>query len=395
MTSYRFFYKPVIRDDEEKALTRKVTWLELFFDLFFVVVVAQLSAHLSSHPDFQGIKEFVMLFVPTWWVWIGNTYYNERFETGGLENRLFTLLLMIPVSGMAVFARNGLLQSYTGFALSYAFARLLIVFLWLYGGYHNPVFRPVSHRYISGFALSVLLVSMSVFFSISWAKVIFGTALFIDLITPVFTLKAQTKLPRFSTSKLPERYGLFVIIVLGETIVAVISGISNRITLNIEVALSALSGIIIGFGFWWIYFDSVVQQPVKRGIWKAFSWSYLHLLLLMGIVSVGAGILRSILTTDRLLTLPEALLLAGASGFTLLVIATLQLTLQDIHNNRKRKYKDIVMKIASGIMLILSGFTQLARHTFLITAILVIILLLQIILSQCLRMGKEIVQPAS
>jgi len=60
----QFFQRPLIHDDEEKELHRKVSWLELFFDLFFVVVVARLSHNLALKPDPEGIKEFIMLFIP-------------------------------------------------------------------------------------------------------------------------------------------------------------------------------------------------------------------------------------------------------------------------------------------------------------------------------------------
>jgi len=117
---------------------------------------------------------------------------------------LFTLLLMFPVAGMAIYTGKGLTSTYTGFALSYTTARLIIIFMWFFGGYHNRIFRPVSNRYIFGFTLSVFLVIISVLMSLKIAKVLVGTALLIDLLTPVFTLKYQAKLPRFSTSKLPE-----------------------------------------------------------------------------------------------------------------------------------------------------------------------------------------------
>ncbi|MGE0433484.1 MAG: low temperature requirement protein A, partial [Planctomycetota bacterium] len=119
MARRSIWQKPAIRLDEESEQHRKVTWLELFFDLFFVVAVAQLGHMLAHNPTADGLVRFVLLFMPVFWVWIGMTYYNERFETEGLENRLAALLLMLPVIGMSITAHHALdagHSSFTGFA---------------------------------------------------------------------------------------------------------------------------------------------------------------------------------------------------------------------------------------------------------------------------------------
>ena len=85
-----WWQKSQIRIDEELHLHRKVSWRELFFDLVFVVIIAELSHKLASDVSLAGAGKYILLFLPAWWVWIGQTYYTERFETEGIENRLFT-----------------------------------------------------------------------------------------------------------------------------------------------------------------------------------------------------------------------------------------------------------------------------------------------------------------
>ncbi|NJL47546.1 MAG: low temperature requirement protein A [Leptolyngbyaceae cyanobacterium SM2_5_2] len=154
---------PTLRTDEEQTHERRVTWLELFFDLFFVVVIAELAHSLAENISWAGVGAFVFLFLPVWWVWIGATYYNERFETEGFENRLFTFLQMIPIAGLAVFAHYALSKTAVEFALSYALARLIITYLWWQGGRCDRRFRPTARWFVAGFSLSILLFVASVF----------------------------------------------------------------------------------------------------------------------------------------------------------------------------------------------------------------------------------------
>ena len=116
---------PSIHTEGDQEIHRSVSWLELFYDLVFVAVIAQLGHHLAGHMTWGGVAGYALLFVPVWWVWIASTYYNERFETYGLETRIFTFLQMLPVAAMAVFAHGALGETGDQFALAYAAARIV------------------------------------------------------------------------------------------------------------------------------------------------------------------------------------------------------------------------------------------------------------------------------
>ncbi|MBK6766772.1 MAG: low temperature requirement protein A [bacterium] len=186
---------PRLHSEEEYGHHRKVTWLELFYDLVFVVVVAKLAHHLTEHYDWAGLAAFALSFVPVWWVWISSTIYNERFETYGIENRLITFLLLCGVAALAIFSKDPLHKTATGFGLSYAAVRVVIIGLWVRAGYHVPEFRRISARLAVGFSLSVGLFVASVwaYDELRWAM--WGLALFIDLVTPLTTGKLQRELP--------------------------------------------------------------------------------------------------------------------------------------------------------------------------------------------------------
>ena len=108
----RAWQRPELRDDGDRH--RPVGWVELFFDLVFVVIVAVLAHDLEQHIDAAGLLTFLLQFVAVFWAWNGFTYYTERFESAGLENRLFVFLAILAVAGLAIWGEDGLGHNYLG-----------------------------------------------------------------------------------------------------------------------------------------------------------------------------------------------------------------------------------------------------------------------------------------
>lgn len=312
-------------DDHEE---RRVSWLELFYDLMFVVVIAELAHYLAEHPTPQGFLTYSLLFIPVWWVWIGGTFYNVRFETQDISFRISTLLQMIPVGLMTLFIHDGLGDTSIPFALSYLAARLIITGLWFRAGRHTPLFRPVTNRFVVGFTISNILWLISIFIPPPWRFVLWGIGLINDLLTPLFTLNIQAQLPRLSNSKLPERFGLFVIIVLGEQIVGVISGAAEQEPLVPLTLVTVLVGILFAFCNWWVYFDFIARRPPRPNVFWSLGWGYLHMPLLMSIAALGAGSLILISDAEALQNAEIRWLFAGTTALVLLTSALLEITLR-------------------------------------------------------------------
>jgi low temperature requirement protein LtrA len=262
-----------------------------------------------------------------WFIWVGYTIYNERFESAGLENRLFTFVLMIPVIFLAVFGQDHLEESFVGYAVSYAAAKTVIILLWLRASWHVPAFRPVGYRYAGGFAVAVALALLATGLEGSVRYAVFGLAVLIDVATPFTTVQQQAALPRFSTSKLPERYGLFVIIVLGETVVALVGGLADQSPVTAGLAVEAVLGVAFVFAVWWLYFDFVARRPPRRAARSAIAWGYLHLPLVMAVVAAGAGI-ENVLVSEGVLSVEVRAIVAAATGVLLVAMGVLELTLE-------------------------------------------------------------------
>jgi Predicted membrane protein len=127
----RLWQKPRLISDDKP---RMESWLELFYDVTFVAVVAALAKRLADDISWMGFIEFVFLYIPVWWAWFGSTMYNNRFESDDASHRIFTFLKMLPVGGMAITVQGALEEYAVGFALSYIGARLILVYLWYRAG---------------------------------------------------------------------------------------------------------------------------------------------------------------------------------------------------------------------------------------------------------------------
>lgn len=325
----RLWQRPTLRRNQEE---RRVGWLELFFDLVFVVILAALAHDLQAHLTDGGIVEFLLKFMAVFWVWNAFTYYTERFESAGIETRLFTFVAIVAVAGLAVYGEDAFGHHYAGFIVSYLLARGLNIGLWARAAYHEPRFRAVAGRFAGGFALAVALIAVSALVDGPLRLLLWVLAVGSEIATPALTVRLQAALPPISSDKFPERFGLLTMIVLGESLSGVIRGLSTVAEqggVPVTVLVEGLLRLALGFLIWWLYYDSVARRPTRPRFSAALIWVYLHLLLLASIVAVGVAA-TAVVTAPRSGALPghvqTLLLLAGAS--TICCLAAIGWTLQ-------------------------------------------------------------------
>ncbi|MEV4169952.1 low temperature requirement protein A [Nonomuraea sp. NPDC049709] len=293
-----------------EAAHRRATWLELLYDLVFVVAVAELAAVLAEGAGTAGILTFVGLFVPVWWAWAGYVFYANRFDTDDVSHRLLALPQILAVASMA--ASVGDIEQRSGlFAVSYAAARVLLIVAYVRAGRHVPEARPLTARYATGFAVAVVIWLASLAVEPPQRYALWAVALVIDLATPLLARRHQGKLPP-QTEHLPERFGLFVVIVLGEVVAAVVIGLKGH-DVTPGALLIALAGVAIAMGFWWLYFGHLDESVVLRTRLAGQVWVYSHLPLSLGLVAFGIGIEHAIAHPSRTsgsVAVPAALALA-------------------------------------------------------------------------------------
>jgi low temperature requirement protein LtrA len=310
---------------------RRVTWLELFFDLIFVAAVSQVAEPLREHYSVVGLLRFAPLFVLIWWAWTGHTVFSTRFDTDDVIQRGLTLVQMFAVAVMAANAKDALdSRSSAGFAAAYAAVRFVLVAQY-FRARHVPEARPLTMRYLVGHGAAAILWLASALVPAPERFWLWGIAFAIDLGTPWVAVPHSVKVPP-DAAHLPERFGLFTLILLGESVVAVMQGMESQEDWSPAAAASAFLGMGISFLIWWWYFDGASgasEQPVRtnREAIRFHIWSYAHFPLYLGIVIAGVGVQRIVTAASRAtLTTAESTILVGAMTAVMLAMTTIGAT---------------------------------------------------------------------
>jgi low temperature requirement protein LtrA len=310
---------------------RRVTWLELFFDLVFAAAVAQVASPLHEHYTPAGALRFGILFVLIWWAWIGHAVFSTRFDSDDAVQRVLTLLQMFGVAIMAANAGDALSsRSSAGFAAAYAVLRLVLVFQY-WRASRIPHARGLAGSHAAGYGVAAALWLTSALTPLPGRFVLWVLAFAIDLGTPWLATRHNVAVPP-DAAHLPERFGLFTLILLGESVIAVMHGIEHQEYWSAPAAASAFGGMAVAFGLWWWYFDAAratSPQPVRcrEDAIRLNVWSYAHLPLYLGIVIafVGIRLVVSVAPEPALDRLQQSIL-AGAlavAAASLLVISAM------------------------------------------------------------------------
>jgi low temperature requirement protein LtrA len=310
---------------------RKVTWLELFFDLVFVAAVAQVAEPLHHEYSTAGLIRFTPLFVLIWWAWTGHTVFSTRFDTDDGVQRALTLVQMFAVAAMAANAKDALdSRSSAGFAAAYAAVRFVLVAQY-FRARRVPDARPLTTRYLAGHGLAAVLWLASALVPAPGRFWIWAVAFAVDLGTPWLAVPHSVKVPP-DAEHLPERFGLFTLILLGESVVAVMRGMESQNEWTPAAATSAFVGMGIAFLIWWWYFDGASgasEQPVRsRGDAIRFHvWSYAHFPFSLGIVVAGVGVERIVAAASRApITAPESRILTVAVAAIMIALTVISAT---------------------------------------------------------------------
>ena len=380
-----WWHNPKLRTDGERDADRKATWLELFFDLVFVAAIATLAHELShemqAHPSPKVLVTYIFLFIPIWWVWIGNTFYNERFETNDIGHRIVTLIQMAGVAGLAYFAHEGLdAEGTKGFALAYAFCRIVIIALWWRGAYYNPSAIPSVKIITLGFGISVAFFIASVFVDPPLRFVLWAIGLSLDLIIPIFSLNEQEKLPSYNSDHMNERFGLFAIIVLGESVAGAVYGTAEAHNLDLNTSVAGLLGLGLAFSLWFIYFDQVMNTVMGKNRLKQSAWYYLHPPLMMSLTAIGAGLLAIIGTPGVILSPAICWLICGASASSFLLFGALEHLSEGWADGMGKPSEFLWVRLLCAIAAVIVGYFGHHLNAISVLSLLFVLALIQVIM---------------
>jgi low temperature requirement protein LtrA len=277
----------------------RTTPVELLWDLVFVFAITQVSSLLSRDLSWAGFGRSMLVLALVWWAWSAFVWAaNAQTQTSGtLRGCLLLGTVLIFITGLAL--PNAYGSEGTLFAATYALVRLLHLALYADASRQGNA----SWKAIAGFGVTVL-IGMALLLAGSLvhgnARVaLWGVAFAIDYAGPAWLTRESLRgLQRVAVAHFSERYGLFVIICLGESIVAIgVAGNVSRGHLGTELITSVTLTLAITIAMWWTYFDRFAATAEERlrvhedpVLAAADGYSYLHLLIVAGIITFAVGV---------------------------------------------------------------------------------------------------------
>ncbi|MFZ2504060.1 MAG: low temperature requirement protein A, partial [Nocardioides sp.] len=316
---------------------RTVSFLELFYDLVFVVLVAQ-AAHtlaakaLAEHTTWSGLADFGVVFTLIWVAWLNGSLHHEGHgrEDGRGRGNIFGQMMILVV--LAVFTAHATDTDGREFAVVYAVLLAWLAWQWNQVRSHDvvPRYRATAARYIVMLLVTLVLMLASAAASGEARWWLWVAVAAINTLVPMAGALQDDSRPLalMPTESLAERFGLLTIIVLGEVVAGVVNGVGGgeRDARTIVTALLALG---VGFGFWWNYFDLLGRRPPRPTYRTFYPWVFLHLPLTAVIAASGAGMVGLIEHAGDAHAPAGPGWLLAASSATLLIIIALLTTLMD------------------------------------------------------------------
>jgi low temperature requirement protein LtrA len=314
---------------------RTVSNLELFYDLAYVAVIAQASRQLATHVSLAGFVEFAIVFGMLWFAWFNGSLYVELHGREDGRTRLLVFVQMGILALLAVFTAEATGATGRQFAAVYAAFLALMGWAWYaireLDRVERPEYMRITFFYVTGMVVSTIVVGATAVLPDAWRLPIW--AVFLAGWVGFMSLGARSQ-GRVSEGILPtdslvERFGLFTIIVLGEVVIAVVTGLSAAGADALTIATGSLA-LVIGFGFWWIYFDLVGRRFPRAGRGTIWTWMLSHLPIQLSIVSAGAAIVSLIEHAHDPAT-PGAIawLLSGSVAIGLVALILIERALED------------------------------------------------------------------
>jgi low temperature requirement protein LtrA len=327
----------------------RVTSLELFFDLVFVLALTQCTTLVARTPTWEGMLKGLLALGVLWWSWGGYAWLTSVVdpEEGAVRLVMFAAMAAFLVAALCVpgaFGSEALL-----FACAYAVVRGAHIVLFMLASRDDAALRRSVLGLAGSTAVGVGLLVLAAFTSGGLQLGLWALALALDMGGPfVFGVDGWKLVP----GHFAERHGAIVIIALGESIVAI--GVGAKATLSAGVVAVAILGIVIAAALWWVYFDvtaivaarrlASAPEGRERNAIARDSYSYLHFPMVAGIALIAVGLKRTIVHVDDPLKLIPAVALLG--GAAMYLLAHVAFRLRNMHTLSGRRLVCAVVLLA-------------------------------------------------
>jgi low temperature requirement protein LtrA len=273
-----WFWRPP-RPHGGTIVDRRVSPLELLYDLVYAAVIAQAGHHLAEHVSASGLVEFVVIFSLTWVAWTNGSLYLELHGSTGGRMRTYVFIQIGILAILAVYAADA--GGGPAFAITYAAFLAVVTWLWYEVRRQDVVDRPEfvadTTRYVVTMGVSVVVILISAFLPAELRRIVWAVFSTAWMVLMFLLGRSRVGLRRgiTPTDSLVDRFGTFTMIVLGEVVFGVVDGLSQS-QHDLGTISTGMIALVVGFGFWWIYFDFAGGRLPKSDGRALANWILSH-----------------------------------------------------------------------------------------------------------------------
>jgi len=358
---------------------RRISWLELFYDLVYVIAISRITHHLAMHMSPEGFLQYACLFILIFWGWLNGSLYYDIHGSQGLRTRLMTLWQVMIIAALAVTIDQPSPTWYINTTIVFMIMQLYITYLWWSVGFYDRSHRRYNRPYTILFLLALALMALSLFVPRPWVKLI-GIIVIICNYTPPFIahrLLRKSSLDLSLSSSMSERLGLFTIIVFGEVVLGVVNGISKVNNLDLLTWLNFALAVSIVFALWWIFFAMTSNRIAKTGFVNA---TFLELLCIPTLMALGLIAACFSYLFDQNESNQSFNIVLGSSIATVLIGISLIMGLlvyADVFNPIKKPTR--ISLLVTALILIGWSFVNIKPGTIYYLLVVIVILLAEIV----------------
>jgi low temperature requirement protein LtrA len=371
---------------------RSATPLELFADLCYVVAIAQAALTLH-HEIVEGhagaaLVYFCLAFFGIWWAWLNFAWFNSAYDPDDTVHRLLTLLQVLGSLVLAAGVPRFFEQDFRLGVTGYVIMRIGLVLMWLRVVAGDPERRATARRYVTGLVViqATWVVVVLVMEIPIWLFVVLAAA---DFAVPFLAEKAEPT--PWHPHHIAERFGLFFIIVLGETVLSV--ALTLQVALDKEHPPTALAavvagGVLITFCAWWLYF-SREDADVLTGNDVGFVWGFGHYVIFAGAAAFGAGLAARVEYYEHHAHVSDIVSSAFVAGPVAAFLAAWWFVCVRLHDASTRTIVPFSAAIVAVLALIWVPYTELW-----VGFVMVALLVVELVLTRDLSVAEDASPPA-
>lgn len=367
---------------------RKISWLELFYDLVYVIAISRITHYMAAHPGMNSIINYIYLFAIVFWGWSNGSMYHDLHGSPGIRTRFMTLWQMIIVAALCVALGSPVDSFIFRTTICFILLQIYITYLWWSVGIYDKSHRKLGIAYIICYLIGFFLLILSFFIPEPYKGMMFWLVLFFDYLPPFVTNRRLVhRQSEFNLSpSMVERMGLLTIIVFGENILGVINGIDSYKNLTAYIWVCFGLGILIVFALWWIYFALVADRECKHGYMRGqlFVFLYIPTLGSLGIVGATFSVILNAVGAENSHDIETAgHIFCTGMGIFMLCVTGLTRMLHYPHDyDRLRKKYEKLMLVCGILLISLAALFNKISLVYLLLIIFIILLVVVVMMTR-------------